>query len=375
MTKKRYDLAIDCSRYATHAYTGVELYSREIVDGIIQFTLEHPEFRLLLFTKVPTFRNLPANITEQVIDQKRLWTLIGLSWAILKDSRKISKLFIPSHTLPLITPGRTYTTIHDVAFCAYPNAYSLIDRTYLYLTTWFSVLVCKRLIVPSETTKNDLVRYFRANPERISVVSHGYTVKKEDTQSGSLILSKYGLVPGKYSLFIGRIETKKNLMRMLDAFAMVSPMYPGYKLVCIGKDGHGAEEIHAHHQKLNTYIRESIIFTGYMKDEECSVLLKNAHTFMFTTLYEGFGFPILEGFEVHVPVITSNTTASAEVAGDGALTVDPLNTQEIANAIKQLIDNESLRQELIKKGNERLKLYSWSKAVAETIRVLGIRDI
>jgi glycosyltransferase involved in cell wall biosynthesis len=174
-------------------------------------------------------------------------------------------------------------------------------------------------------------------------------------------------LPARYLLAIGTIQPRKNYARLIEAYASL-----GYKpdegaLVIVGKPGWRAEHVAEIEAKAK---HAGVILAGHVSDAEKDALLANATTYVFPSLYEGFGMPILEAQAAGAPVITSNTSSCPEVAGDGALLVNPTDTRAIADAIRRLLSDEPLRQSLIAKGHANAAGFSWEKCAAETLSVL-----
>ena len=170
-----------------------------------------------------------------------------------------------------------------------------------------------------------------------------------------------------YLLYVGTLQPRKNLVRAIEAFGLLK-RDSTLKFVIAGKKGWLYDEIFEKVKELN--LENEVIFTGYVPDEDLPELYKNAKAFIFVSLYEGFGLPVLEAMSYGIPVLTSNTSSLPEVAGDAALLVDPENTEEIAKGMERLLTDEKLRQQLISKGKEQIKKFSWEKAAKETLQVL-----
>ena len=181
--------------------------------------------------------------------------------------------------------------------------------------------------------------------------------------------SKYEILNTKYLLFIGRLEERKNIVGIIKAFEILKEKYKiPHKLVLAGKFGFGAESIK--NKIENSQYREDIILPGYVSDEEKFELLKNAEVFLFPTFYEGFGLPILEAQSVGTPVVTSNISSMPEVTGGSAILVDPKDTNAIAEAVQKLISDESHKNDIIEKGLENVKRFSWEKCAREVSDII-----
>lgn len=174
-----------------------------------------------------------------------------------------------------------------------------------------------------------------------------------------------------YFYFVGRLEHKKNISRMLQAFSEFKQKTGlPHKFLLAGKQAHGYEAIQQTYDSLPKEVQKDIEFLGFTPQDKATEYLRHAEALVFTTLFEGFGIPALEGFASGTPVITSNTTSMPEVVGDAAITVDPTSVKQIADAMENIAVNKKLRKELIEKGNEQYKKFSWEKAAKETLEVL-----
>jgi glycosyltransferase involved in cell wall biosynthesis len=174
---------------------------------------------------------------------------------------------------------------------------------------------------------------------------------------------------GKYLLFVGRLEERKNICGIIEAFDILKKKYNlPHKLVLAGKFGYGAENIKTNIKKSK--YKSDIILPGYILDEEKFELLANAEVFLFPTFYEGFGLPILEAQSVSTPVITSNISSMPEVSGESAVLVDPKDANAIAEAAYKLISDESYKNDIIEKGYNNTKRFSWEKCAKEIAEII-----
>lgn len=355
-------IGVDASRAVRPTKTGTEHYSWELLKELVQLPSDHT-FRLYA-------PHLPKNPFPEercewrVIPERRLWSQIALAKEIKSDPPNL--LFVPSHVIPLLTNIPSVVTIHDVAYKYYPKAYSSFDRRYLEFTTGISITKAKRVIVPTNATSKDIQKYYNADPSKIAVIPHGYTsdIFKPLPNSGSPY--KY-----PYIFFVGRVETKKNVLRLVEAFALLSKQEKSLHLVIAGKAGLGSEEVTARIQSLPEELRQKIHLTGYMESEDVARHLAHAKAFVFPSLYEGFGIPILEAMAVGCPVICSDTPALAEIGQGVATILPPDSSLSWAAAIQRVIDDEKLAQTMREKGIARAKEYSWKKTAERTLKVLN----
>jgi glycosyltransferase involved in cell wall biosynthesis len=216
-------------------------------------------------------------------------------------------------------------------------------------------------------------------PEKIVVVHHGVAgrFRPHEDDRRSLVdgvqpdASQQPATPREpYFLYVGTIQPRKNLVRLLEAFAQLSPEAP--RLVIAGKRGWLSAPIERRAAELG--LAERVVFAGYVPDAELPGLLRGALAFVFPSLYEGFGMPVLEAMAAGVPVLTSSTSALPEVAGDAALLVDPCDTAAIAGGMARLAGDASLRADLRARGLARAAEFTWERCARETLAVLTIDE-
>lgn len=362
-------IGIDASRYNLSGGTGVEHYSVKIIQGIIDHFKHTKDHQLVLYSPRPLHLYKTKTIQHRIIPFPRLWTKIRLSLEMLFHKPDI--LFIPSHVLPHFAPKKAIITIHDVAFMHLKKEYSAFQYWYLKRTTTHAVKKASTIIVPSFATQQDLVTLFNCPQDKIVVIPHGcdFNVKKLSTEQDTTLLKKMGLSKkDNYLLFIGRLEKKKNIQRIISAFLSFHQSFPRWKLLLAGKRGHGFNDIlkNAMHDDAFKYV----LMPGYVTENEKHVLLKYCSAFVFPSLYEGFGFPILEAYAYHKPVIASEEASIPEVAGNGAIYVNAHTVGSIKKGFEQLIKNPALKETTVAMQKTVLSKFDWSKAIKKTIEVL-----
>ncbi len=360
-------IAIDASPAGKEPRTGTELYTLHLILALARLDTAH-EYTLLLNEGIPEeFAHLPPNFVVRQIPQRRLWAQTRLAQEIRRQKPDV--FFAPANVIPFVHPPVCVTTIHDVGFHYFPACYPMLVRWYLELTTRFAVRTATRIIAVSQATKEDLVRAYGAEPSHIEVIHSGLPVTETVLPTADRVastLEHYGITP-PYLLFLGRLETKKNVARLVQAFLKLKERGLPHQLVLGGTPGVGFEEVA---RLINTSPHGiDIVLTGYVGEEKAD-LYAGAEVFIFPSLYEGFGFPVLEAAMYGVPVVTSRTSSLVEVAGQAALLVDPLDVEEIARAILRLIEDQQLRSELVRLGRDRLTQFDWDLGARRVIAVL-----
>jgi glycosyltransferase involved in cell wall biosynthesis len=236
-----------------------------------------------------------------------------------------------------------------------PEWYGFFEKLYMRISILFSVRVAKKIIAVSENTKKDLIRLYGVPKERIQVIYEGFrAIEKKEVQAQK-----------KTIVFIGRLEARKNVERIVKAFSLLKEKWQiEHKLLLIGRPGFGYKKIEK--ALLSSAYKQDIQLLGFVTESEKTELLAEAGVFIFPSLYEGFGLPVLEAQAAGVPVITSATSSLPEVAGEGALFVDPQNIEDIAEKIYQALSLSSeKRATLVGNGYSNLECFSWKKCAKE----------
>ena len=212
----------------------------------------------------------------------------------------------------------------------------------------------------------DLIRAYGVDERKIRVIHLGRDetlAPVKDAQVLAEVQARYGIA-GRYVLYVGTLQPRKNLARVIEAFARAAaaPAFAGLQLVLAGKKGWLYDDLFAQVERMGLAGR--VLFPGYIEDADLPALLSGATAFVFPSLYEGFGIPVLEAGACGVPVITSNTSSLPEVAGDAALLVDPHDVDAIAEAMNRLVTDAALRTELSRRGLANVQRFSWEKCAA-----------
>jgi glycosyltransferase involved in cell wall biosynthesis len=364
-------IGIDASRAFVKTKTGIEEYSFQVVKHLRDF-LADQQVILYLDPRVNKSEyidfDLPENWKTKFLRAPKFWTQIRLSIEMLLHPVDI--LFIPAHTVPIFHPQNTIVTIHGLEYEFCPKAYSLFERMYMRWSIRKSCRWAKRIVAVSENTKRDLMKLYSVPKNRIDVIYEGYGNENFQSPVSNLQKNtKYQILNTKYFLFVGRLEERKNIGGIVEAFEELKRKHKiEHKLILVGKLGFGGEKIK---EKINgSEYKKDIILTGYVSDEDKFYLLANAEAFIFATFYEGFGLPILEAQSAGTPVITSDISSMPEVADGGAVLVDPGNSKAIAEALLKLISDESYKNDIIEKGFKNVKRFSWEKCAREIAEIM-----
>jgi glycosyltransferase involved in cell wall biosynthesis len=366
-------IGIDISRLGVAARTGTEHYTYELLAALARLD-RYNDYTLYCNGLPAALPPLGANMALRSIPARRLWTHGRLSLEMVL--RPPERLFVPAHVLPLRHPRRSVVTIHDLGYHCFPRAHPRAQRLYLQISTLWSARAARRLIAISELTKGELVRRYRVPPQKITVIHHGVAPRFRPIggQAARATQARYGIT-APYFIYIGTIQPRKNLRRLIEAFAIyqgstLSTQHPapGTQLVIAGKRGWLTEGIERRAEELG--IAGQVRFTGYVADEEVPALLGGALAFVYPSLYEGFGMPALEAMACGTPVLTSNSSSLPEVTGEAALLVNPQDTAAMASALARLATDDGLRAELRERGLRRAASFTWERCAGETLGVV-----
>ena len=298
------------------------------------------------------------------------------SATLMRERLDVVHTTSPLARIPVSYRGRTIVTIHNLAAYKVPEVFPRIKKTKIKADTSLMVKHAKKIIAVSDSTKKDLQEIFKVSGEKIKVIKSGFDKRlfEESKAPREKVLERYGINNNKkYILFLGTIDPIKNITRLFEAFkafkekCINNDKKCDYKLVMAGKNGWLSGEYRQIVKDLG--IAKDVIFTGYIVGDELVPLFKNADFFVMPSLYEGFGTTILEAFATGTPAIVSNVSSVPEIAGDAALFVNPLRTDEIAEAMSKLATDENLKKELIEKGKKQVEKFNWDKCARETLEV------
>ncbi|MCX8077066.1 MAG: glycosyltransferase family 4 protein [Geminocystis sp.] len=267
--------------------------------------------------------------------------------------------------------GKKLITIHDLAFVRYPEYCHYIVRI-SYENRIKKCLEWTDLVLTfSQITKKEIVDYFQIPEEKVVVTSEAsrYDSNYLDSVNVAEVKRKYHhLFAQPYILFVGTMEPRKNIINLVKAFNLIKKEFAiNHNLVLIGKKGWQYREILAEIE--NSPYRNNIKHLGYLTEEEVAVFYANAEVFVYPSLYEGFGLPILEAMTLGAPVVTSRISALPEVAGEAALYIPPHDWQAMAYTVYRVIQDRDLREKLKQLGKLRGSLYSWQRVAEETLHI------
>lgn len=323
------------------------------------------------------FADLPKprkNWQYKILKPAKLWTRLIIPAYHLFAKQKPDIIFSPTHYIPAFIKAKRITTIFDLSFLRFPEMFQKRDLYKLTKWTEYSAKNSAHIVTISDSSKNDIEKFYKISPKKITVAYPGYDDSLfkpiSDKSKTDEILSKYKIT-GNYIIYIGTIQPRKNLLRLIRAMEKIDNL----KLVIAGKiKGQGRkawmnEEILEEPKKLK--IEDKVIFTDFVPTQDLPYLISGSKAFILPSLWEGFGIPVVEAMACGVPVITSNVSSLPEVTGDGGLLVDPKSVTQIEQAIRLLTTDKKLHFKLSKKALEQSKKFSWTEMAKKVIKTLN----
>jgi glycosyltransferase involved in cell wall biosynthesis len=372
-------IGIDANPVLNKQPGGIEVYIAELVKRMPRLGHSHDFLLYFNFLRKQNMmmvqRFVQNGVQTKIFHAPRrffwpiMWNFkIPVDWII----GHVDVMFYPSFVVLPQRRGKRVLTVHDLIPMTHPELCDPSNVRDFQLYVPHSVPRADKIIVVSNYTRDHVMERFRIKPEVIHVIPNGVH-ERFQPQNGSvvnsLIQSRYG-IQGPFFLFIGYHEPRKNLVRMVKAFekeALKSPVQE-FSLVLAGSPAYGAEELYDIIAKLDPRVR--VLLPGYIAYDDLPILYGAATAFIFPSIVEGFGIPVLEAMACGCPVLTSCQQPLSEIVGDAALTVDPLDVDAIAEGFKCLAENSALRQTLKVRGLERVKEFSWERTAVETLKVL-----
>ena len=383
-------IGIDLRILARDANTGVEEYAKKLLSFLIPLD-KSIKYKIFYngYKKIPLDYEWARAENIEVFESKIPNKFLEISGRF--DFPKIDRLlggidiFFQPHFLPaaLSRKIKRVITFHDLSFERYSEFFSQHQKFWhKRIDPRGQAKQADKIIAISKSTKNDLVDLYGIAPDKIRVIHSGVSFPKNIAEiEKKSCVAKYNL-PANFILFLGTLEPRKNVLGVVKAFEVLknsqksdllllpSPQVmrggeqQDLKLVIAGGRGWLCNELFDY-VAVSKY-KDDIIFLGRVLDKEKEILYSLASVFVFPSFFEGFGFPPLEAMACGTPVVTSNVSSLPEVAGDGAIMVNPYHVDEIAGAVKMLLDNGNLRDIIIEKGRERARQFLWQKCAEET---------
>lgn len=353
------------------AIDGPGIYTINLMDNLLEFDKKN-EYVLFYKTKKNFGRYSKYNHVKETLIEipgKLIWDQIAIPIVALKE--KVDIILNPKFSVPFITRLPTIMVLHGSEWYIYPKFYNKLDILYINLVMPLYCWKATKLIAVSDVIKLDLTKYANAPLNKITTIYIAHNEKFhliDNKDELERIRKKYNLHQ-EFILTVTRAYPGKNVEGIIKAYHKCKDRI-GYKLVVVGKN----IKEYLLSKKINQDHLDDVIFMGYVPQEDLPAMYNIAKLFIFPSFYESFGMPLVEAMSCGCPIITSNAGGSPEIVGNAAMLTNPADIEEISSAICEVLNNEDLRYQLIQRGLNRAKFFSWEKTVKETLHIIESLD-
>jgi glycosyltransferase involved in cell wall biosynthesis len=365
-------VCIDLSS-AAHQRAGMGRYQASLAEALL--TLRAPLSAFVHDTEAsqlnPPLSDLPTLSAGLTLRRWRLRAAMSYFGGPSMDRAfpQVGLFHATDHLLPMLSHARSVFTLHDTAYLHFPEYYLPRNRIFLRIMIPRFLRRAERVIVVSEHTRGDAIRFYDLDPDRIHVIPEGVDerfTRDTDAETVSTIRERYG-VPDRFILHVGTIQPRKNLTTLLEAFAALHARHPDVGLVIAGANGWLFEGFFERLRRSG--LEDRVTLTGQIPDEDLPGLYRSAEIFAYPSVYEGFGLPPLEAMACGVPVVCSNASSLPEVVGDAGILLDPLDVGGWVAALDGLLGDAQLRADLAARGPARARRFTWDAAAKQTLEV------
>jgi len=326
----------------------------------------------VIFAK-PIHARLLSSPSVHIISTSLASRFMRIAWEqtalpILARQHRLDLLHSPHYTMPLLHPCKSVVTFHDMTFFLYPELHEWYKRIYFPAIIRASARRADAIIADSESTRQDILRTLKLDASKVFSVPLGVSVDffHRSPSEVARVREKFRL-PNSFILSVGVLEPRKNFPTLVRAFKNLVERELSHSLVIAGKKGWQYEEIFNTVRNLD--LQSRVLFLDYVPQNDLPSLYHAADLFVYPSLYEGFGLPVLEAMACGTPVITSNISSMPEITGDAALLVNPRDETELVDAMQRVLTDNALRDKLARNGLERAKQFSWERTARETLAV------
>ena len=358
-------IGIDGNEANVPEKVGVAVYTLELLRYFSNQASKNLQFVVYLRGKpLADLPNESHYFKYKIIRAPRLWRDIVFPFYLYAHPH-IDLLFCPAHYSPRFCPVPIVVTVHDVSYAYFKNEFLKEDLHKLTDWTRHAVAHAKKVIAVSHSTRKDILKNYEISASKVTVIHNGFDKSESSYHDKE---GTFSIPKSPYILYVGTVQPRKNIQVLLEAYKKLLKAHPHYKLVIVGKMGWLFGDIFE--KVLEMGLEDKVIFTGYVSNIQLASLYKKAACFVFPSLYEGFGIPLLEAMSYKCPVIASTAASLPEVGGDACLYFDPHDPNQLAKKIVEIIESDDLRKTWVKKGLERVKQFSWEKSARETLKTL-----
>lgn len=360
------------ARLILHEKIGVGVYTTGLYKALLDLNISDFEFVLyddtynagFLYQGFQNFKNRGLRKVSYVI-----W--LNTVFPVILKRDKIKVVHAPNFIPPFIKVCPTIINVHDIGFWHYPEFY---DKRYQAILKRILPIACRsadKIIVPSNFIRDELVKFVKVPPGKIAIIycGPGQEFKLINEIRDKHIMREKLHLPSHYIFSIGLINRRKNFQTLIKAFSIISQKkkLKEYKLVIIGKDDGELQNLVKMAIQFN--LVNDVIFYNYIDSVILPYFYAFADVFVYPSLYEGFGLPLLEAMQFGIPIIASQTSSIPEILGDAGIMVDPLHAENMAEAIAAVLEHRSLQNELRERGYKRVLAFSWREAAKQTVAI------
>ncbi len=364
-------IGVNCLFLIPGKVGGTEVYLRNLLRGLANTDKSNEYFLFANKENFGTFNINQDNFEEILCPFKAQSRLVRILWEqfflpFQAKKYKTDILFSPGYTAPLIKFCPSVVVTHDMQYRYFPQDFSAPALAIMKILVPASAKSADKVVTLSNNSKKDIMRFCHIPEEKIEVTYAGRGTNFDFAlQELEKVKEKFA-VKSDYIIAVANFYPHKNIPRLLEAFKEVTRTRD-VCLVLVGIKGRGYEEVMRKVDSLA--LGDKVVFTGRVSEQDLGALYKGARLFIFPSLYEGFGLPVLEAMSQEVPVVSSNAASLPEVVGDAGILFDPKNIEDMAAKIKLLLDDEKLRAELIGKGKKQVEKFSWENTAVQTLNV------
>lgn len=348
---------------------GISVYTDNLLHEL--FSIDNKNQYLLLHNgskSIESYSKYPNVYMKKIkMPTKFLWDQIAIPWVTMKE--KLDLVFNPKLSIPLMARSKKSFTFHGAEQFVHKNIFKFYDRIYFSIFMPLFIKKADMIISPTKKGIDDMESHFKVNKSKIKAIHHGLNSNFLNKENPSTLLlenirSEYKL-PEKIILFVGGITPLKNISNILYAFDKFRKKHIGYKLVLIGFRRWNFKNDIELINKLG--LEDDVVLPGWVQDKDLPYIYCLADLFIFPSIYEGFGIPLIEAMSCGCPIVTSNAGGLPEIAGDAAVLVNPYDVDEISTAMCKVIDDSDLQKNLISNGYRQVKNFSWNKCAHEVL--------
>jgi len=363
-------ILLNYSTFRKNYLAGVAVYSREMLIEIINKDSAN-KYTIVLNKEVIEYFRVKNILNIEIIELGSLFKkpvfriffeIFILPLIII--SKKIDLLFTPYVSTSILSPCKKITVIHDI-MPLIMKKYSFARQSFVRVMMYISMRFADKIITVSESSMNDLKKYYPKFKEKVSFIYNG--VRKFDSGfDSSKFTEKYNF---KYMLFVGTLQPSKNLLRLVEAYGKIEKNIDEKLIIVGGRGWQVADELNILIKRFE--LKDRIVFTGYVEYEELIALYSNASFLVYPSLYEGFGFPPLEAMQYGTAVLASNQASIPEVCGDAALFVNPYSIEDISEKMILLCEDKELVSNLVRLGFEQVNKFNWGESADKMLRIFN----